>query len=68
MRYDLDEPITACFFLTSSNLMERERTKLIEFLTTNIEVFAWTPYEMPGIDLDFIKHELNVIPEAKPIK
>ncbi|GFS31521.1 hypothetical protein Acr_00g0017820 [Actinidia rufa] len=37
---------------------------LYEFLTTNIEVFACIPYEMPGIDPSFIKHKLNIIPEA----
>ncbi|GFS35782.1 hypothetical protein Acr_00g0042010 [Actinidia rufa] len=67
VRYDLDEPRSDRFFLTGSNLKEWERTKLIKFVTTNIEVFAWTSYEMPGID-DFIKHELNVILEAKLVK
>ena len=40
MHYDLNEPSSDRFFLTGSNLMEWERTELIEFLTTNIEVFA----------------------------
>lgn len=31
----------------------------------NLEVFAWTPYEMPGIDPKFICHELNVHEGAK---
>ena len=30
----------------------------------NIEVFAWTPYEMPRIDPNFIRHELNVLPDT----
>ena len=68
MRYDLDEPSSNHFFLTSSNLKERERTKLIEFVTANIEVFTWTLYEMLGIDPRFIKHELNVILEARLVK
>ena len=25
-------------------------------------------YEMPGIDTSFIRHELNVMPEAQPVK
>ena len=45
-----------------------ERTKLIQFLTTNIEAFAWMSYEMPRIDPTFIKHELNILPKARPIK
>ena len=51
-----------------SNLIERERTEFIKFLTANIEVFAWTLYEMPRIDPDYIKHKLNVIPKMKLIK
>ena len=30
----------------------------------NIEVFTWNPYKMLGIDLSFIKHELNVMLKA----
>ncbi|GFY90938.1 hypothetical protein Acr_07g0011340 [Actinidia rufa] len=43
MRYDLDKPSSDHLFLTGSNLTEWERAEIIEFLTTNIEVFAWTP-------------------------
>ncbi|GFS36376.1 hypothetical protein Acr_00g0045620 [Actinidia rufa] len=50
-------------------------TKVIEELVryeldepANIEAFAWTPYEMPGIDPAFIKHELNVQPDVQLIK
>ena len=68
MSYDLNEPSLDCFFLTRSKLTEQERNELIEFLTINIEVFAWTQYEMPEIDPIFINHELNVIPKAKLVK
>ena len=37
-------------------------------LIANIEVFAWTPYEMPKIDPNFIQHELTVLPEARSVK
>ncbi|GFS36134.1 hypothetical protein Acr_00g0044290 [Actinidia rufa] len=67
MRYELDEPSSDYFFLTSANLEERERTELNQLLKANIEVFAWTPYEMPRMNPDFIKHELNVIPNAQPV-
>lgn len=30
-------------------------------------MFAWTPYEMPGIDLEVTCHRLNVDKSAKPI-
>ncbi|GFZ08917.1 hypothetical protein Acr_20g0007250 [Actinidia rufa] len=54
IRYELDEPSSDCFFFTGAKLEERERTELIQFLKANIEVFTWTPYEMPEIDPNFI--------------
>ena len=68
VRYDPDKPSSERFFVSSSYLREWEKSEFIEFLTVNIEVFAWTPYEMLVIDPSFIKHELNVIPEARPVK
>ncbi|GFS42015.1 hypothetical protein Acr_00g0077690 [Actinidia rufa] len=68
VRFELDEPSSDRFFLTGANLEERERTDLIQFLKANIKVFAWTPYEMPGIDLNFIRYGLNVLLDARPVK
>ncbi|GFZ14495.1 hypothetical protein Acr_24g0006850 [Actinidia rufa] len=68
MHYDLDKPSSDHFFLTGSQLTEWERIELIEFLIVNIEVFAWTPYKMPKIYPSFVKHELNVILEARLVK
>ncbi|GFS31847.1 hypothetical protein Acr_00g0019520 [Actinidia rufa] len=62
VRYELDEPGSDRFFLIGLDLNECERTEHIQLLKSNIEEFAWTPYEMPGIDPTFIKHELNVQP------
>ena len=42
----------------------RERQELIDFLRKNIDVFAWSTYEAPGMDLSFICHCLNVNPSA----
>ena len=66
--YELDELSLDRFFLTGANLKEGERTKLIQFFTSNIEVFAWTLYEMLRVDLNFIKHKPNVLPEARLVK
>ncbi|GFY92612.1 hypothetical protein Acr_08g0010080 [Actinidia rufa] len=49
LRYKLDERSLDCYFLIGSNLKEWERIELIEFLKANIEIFGWTPYEMPRI-------------------
>ena len=38
------------FFQIGSQLPQREREKLIEFLKQNIDVFAWNTYEAPRVD------------------
>ena len=34
----------------------------------NLDVFKWSPYEVPGVDLAFITHRLNVDPLVPPKK
>ncbi|GFS32905.1 hypothetical protein Acr_00g0025260 [Actinidia rufa] len=68
IHYEVNEPSSHRYFLHGSNMKEQERTELTEFLKENIEVFAWMLYEMPIIDSNFIRHELNVMPEARPVK
>jgi len=63
----IDEKNPEKFFLLGSSMSSIERIEVMEFLTYNIEVFAWMPYDMPGIDLNFICHQLNVYPNARPI-
>ncbi|XP_028088932.1 uncharacterized protein LOC114289402 [Camellia sinensis] len=55
------------FFLLGSSLSNIKRREIMEFFISNIEVFAWTPYAMPGIDLNFFCHQLNINPTASPI-
>nr|XP_023904179.1 uncharacterized protein LOC112015944 [Quercus suber] len=43
-----------------------EKEELIEFLKKNVDVFAWSAYEDPGVDLSFICHHLNVNPFVTP--
>ena len=38
---------------------------LIQFLKKNIDVFAWSHEDMPGIDPSVITHRLNVCPSFK---
>ncbi|GFS30822.1 hypothetical protein Acr_00g0014350 [Actinidia rufa] len=68
IRYELNKPSSRCYFLIGSNMKERQRIELINFLKANIKFFTWTPYEMPKIDPSFIKHVLNVMPEAHLMK
>ena len=41
---------------------------LIRFLRENIDVFAWSHEDMPGIDPSVIAHHLNVYPSSKPVR
>ena len=43
------------------------RTKLIQFLKENLDIFAWSHEDMLGISPKVIQHKLNVDPERKPI-
>jgi len=38
------------------------KSKIVEFLKQNLDVFAWTHKDMPGIDNEVIEHKLNVDP------
>ncbi|XP_058202934.1 uncharacterized protein LOC131317395 [Rhododendron vialii] len=44
-----------------------EEVKMVSFLKEHVDVFAWIPEEMPGVDTDVICHHLNVDPQHKPI-
>ena len=39
---------------------------MLEFLRANVDVFAWSPYEAPCVDPNFICHQLNVNPSVIP--
>lgn len=55
------------YFLVGKTLAEHEEKELIAFLKDHIDIFAWTPQEMPGIDPEVICHHLNVDPQHKPV-
>ena len=44
------------------------KTRLIQFLKKNLNVFAWSHEDMSGISLEVIQHKLNVNLEKKPVQ
>ena len=50
-----------------TTLSPKMRTRLIEFLKENLDVFTWSHEDMPGISPKIIQHKLNVDPERKPV-
>ena len=45
-----------------SKLTEGLRRRLIDFLRSNSDCFAWSHADMPGIDPEIIMHKLQVDP------
>ena len=41
----------------------QEKEELLAFLRKNVDVFAWSAYEAPRVDPNFICHHLNVNPD-----
>ena len=58
------------FFQVGAKLPLQEKGRLLEFIRANVDVFAWNPYEAPGVDPNFICHRLNVnlavVPKRQP--
>jgi hypothetical protein len=54
-------------FLIGDSLSEEHRWQLLTLLKEYQDLFAWTPYEAPGVNSEFVCHELNVSPEYKPV-
>ena len=53
-------------FLIGASIVEEEKVEMLLFLAQNIGVFAWNPYKVPEVDLEFIVHKLNVDPLCPP--
>ena len=49
-------------------LSSEMRAKLVQFLKENLDVFAWSHEDMPGIAPEIIQHKLNVNPDKKPVQ
>ena len=51
---------------TSMNPQTKE--EIVNFLKDNLDMFAWSHEDMPGIPANIIQHHLNVYPEKKPVQ
>ena len=51
-----------------TTLSPEMRTRLIQFLKENIDVFTWSHEDMPGISPEVIQHKLNVDLKRKPVQ
>ena len=55
-------------FFIGASVKDKERVEMLLFLVQNVDVFAWSPYEVPGVHPKFIIHKLNVDPSYPPKK
>ena len=56
------------YFQAGESHLILEKVELILFLINNLDVFIWSLYQVPGVDLEFICQRLNVDPRCPPKK
>ena len=64
----LEESNPEKFTRIGTSMKEKTKQDLIQFLRENIDVFAWSHKDMPGINPSVITHCLNVYPSSKPVR
>ena len=64
----LDERNLKRYTRVGADLEGKNKKVLVQFLKKNIDVFAWSHEDMPGIDPGVITHRLNICPSFKPIR
>ena len=65
---ELVEGETAKMTKIGTTLSLEMRTRFVQFLKENLDIFAWSHEDMLGISLRVIEHKLNVDPEKKPVQ
>ena len=56
------------YFQVGKSLQITYKVKLILFLINNVDMFAWSLYKAPELDVEFICHRLNVNSNHPPKK
>jgi hypothetical protein len=54
--------------IIGANLSKEEETELIETLTKNKDIFAWSASNLKGVRRDIIQHALDINPKMRPKK
>ena len=61
-------PNTSRYFQIRASMGRQDKVEKLLLLIQNVDVFAWSPYEVPKVDPEFIVHRLNVDPSFPPKK
>lgn len=56
------------YFRIGKSLSVEDRMEILLSLVQNLDVFAWSPYKVPGVNPTFTMHKLNVDPLVPPKK
>ena len=56
------------YFQIMASMGSQDKVETLLLLIQNVDVFAWTPYEVLGVDPEFIVHKLNIDPSFLPGK
>ena len=65
---ELVDKMTTMMTRIGTTLSRKMRSRLVQFLKENLNVFTWSHEDMPGISPRVIEHKLNVNPKKKPIQ
>ena len=55
----IEEGDSEKYFLIGTSLGADEKLQLLELLRENMEVFAWSAYDTPGLDPEFACHKIG---------
>ena len=58
---------TAKMTRIGTTLSPEMKSRLVQFLKDNLDIFAWSHEDMPDISTKVIQHRLNMDLEKKPI-
>ena len=64
----LEDAIPDRKVIMGGNLSKEGEADLVETLTKNKDVFAWSASNLKGVSIDIIQHSLDVNPNIKPKK
>ena len=56
------------YFQIMASMRSQDKVETLLLLIQPVDVFAWTLYEVPGVDPEFIVHKLNIDPSFLPGK
>jgi hypothetical protein len=51
--------------IIGANLSAREEAELIDTLTKNKDIFAWSASDLQGVSRDIIEHALDINPNMR---